>query len=207
MVAGEPYDPADPELVAERERCRAVLRRFDAASTEAEGMEILRGLLGGVGDGAVVVGPLRCDYGWNVTLGDRAFLNCDVVILDCAPGDGRRRRAHRPAGAADRRRPPARSPRARRRHRVRGAGEHRAERLDRRRSDRPSRGSPSGATASSEPGASSPATCRRRRRGREPVPDPARALSRSAGVASNDAPPPSTRSPPCPSIRSTPRSS
>jgi maltose O-acetyltransferase len=48
-------------------------------------MEILRGLLGAVGSGAMVIGPLRCDYGWNVTLGDRAFLNYDVVILDCAP--------------------------------------------------------------------------------------------------------------------------
>ena len=82
---GVPYDPADPELVAERERCRAVLQRFDAAATEAEGMEILRGLLGASATDALVVGPLRCDYGWNVTLGDRAFLNCDVVILDCAP--------------------------------------------------------------------------------------------------------------------------
>ncbi len=91
MVAGEPYDPADPELVAERGHCRAALRRFDAASSEAEGMDILRGLLSGVGEGTVVVGPLRCDYGWNLTLGDRVFLNCDVVVLDCAPvtiGDG-----------------------------------------------------------------------------------------------------------------------
>ncbi len=85
MVAGLPYDPADPELVSERERCRAVLRRFEAAAGEADGMEILRGLLGGVGQDAVVIPPLRCDYGWNTTLGDRVFLNCDVVILDCAP--------------------------------------------------------------------------------------------------------------------------
>lgn len=85
MVAGLPYDPADPELVAERARCRSVLQRFEHAASEAEGMEILRGLLGQVGAGAMVIGPLRCDYGWNVTLGERAFLNYDVVILDCAP--------------------------------------------------------------------------------------------------------------------------
>jgi maltose O-acetyltransferase len=85
MVAGLPYDPTDPELVAERTRCRAVLQQFERAASEDDGMEILRGLLRAVGTDAMVIGPLRCDYGWNVTLGDRAFLNYDVVILDCAP--------------------------------------------------------------------------------------------------------------------------
>jgi len=84
MVAGLPYDPADPELVAERARCRGMLQRFERAASEAQGMEILRGLLRRVGTDAMVIGPLRCDYGWNVTLGGRAFLNCDVLILDCA---------------------------------------------------------------------------------------------------------------------------
>jgi len=85
MVAGLPYDPIDPELVAERARCRAVLRQFADAPSEGAGMDVLRGLLGDVGPDAMVIGPLRCDYGWNVTLGERAFLNYDVVILDCAP--------------------------------------------------------------------------------------------------------------------------
>ena len=48
-------------------------------------MEVLRGLLGHVGADALIVAPLRCDYGWNISMGDRAFLNFDVVILDCAP--------------------------------------------------------------------------------------------------------------------------
>ena len=48
-------------------------------------MEVLRGLFAHVGGDAQVVAGLRCDYGWNIRLGDRAFLNCDVVILDCAP--------------------------------------------------------------------------------------------------------------------------
>jgi maltose O-acetyltransferase len=85
MIAGLPYDPIDPELVAERAHCRSVLRQFERAATEDEGMLVLRALLGEVGPDAMVIAPLRCDYGWNVTLGERAFLNCDVVILDCAP--------------------------------------------------------------------------------------------------------------------------
>lgn len=85
MVAGEPYDTLDPELVAERARCQAELRRFNAATSEQDGMDVLRGLLAHVGTDALVVGPLFCDYGWNITLGDRAFVNFDAVILDCAP--------------------------------------------------------------------------------------------------------------------------
>ena len=38
-----------------------------------------------VGDGAWIEPPFQCDYGWNITLGDRVFLNFNCVILDCAP--------------------------------------------------------------------------------------------------------------------------
>ncbi len=42
-------------------------------------------------DSAFIEPPFYCDYGWNISLGDRAFLNFDCVVLDCAPvviGDG-----------------------------------------------------------------------------------------------------------------------
>jgi maltose O-acetyltransferase len=52
---------------------------------------LLAELLASVGDGAWIEPPFYCDYGWNLSLGARAFFNFDCVVLDCAPvvvGDG-----------------------------------------------------------------------------------------------------------------------
>ncbi len=87
MLAGELYNAGDPELVAQRQRCTLLCERFNATSaTEREaGREILRELLGAFGDESTVMPPFRCDYGYNIAIGDRSFLNYGTVILDVAP--------------------------------------------------------------------------------------------------------------------------
>jgi maltose O-acetyltransferase len=81
MLAGELYRPDDPELVDARARARKLLDAFNAVPSA----ERLAGLVGHAGEGCEVVAPLICDYGWNISLGERAFLNAGAVILDCAP--------------------------------------------------------------------------------------------------------------------------
>ena len=85
MLAGELYSPIDLELVAERRRCEGILRSFNAEPDEERRMSLLRSILGSVGPDAVVMPPLACDYGYNVSLGAQAFINYNGVILDCAP--------------------------------------------------------------------------------------------------------------------------
>jgi maltose O-acetyltransferase len=87
MVAGEPYLASDPELVRERARARRLAGRYNATEQEdGEGRRaLLDELLGQVGEGAWIEPPFHCDYGWNVTLGERAFLNFGCIVLDCAP--------------------------------------------------------------------------------------------------------------------------
>ena len=86
MLSGEPYRGGDPELTAERARCQAVLAQVNALPADRERrMALLRDLLGSVGDGADVEAPFRCDYGWNIALGEGTFVNYGCVILDCAP--------------------------------------------------------------------------------------------------------------------------
>ena len=81
MLAGELYDATDAELVAERERARELLQRFDHERNQA----VLGTLFGRLGQGAAVEAPFHCDYGWNIALGDRVYLNAFCVLLDCAP--------------------------------------------------------------------------------------------------------------------------
>ena len=87
MLAGDLYDPDDPELHADNRTARAWMARYNAAATEtpATRRELLRERFASVGDGTVVRPPFHCDYGLHISLGAHVFLNFGCVILDCAP--------------------------------------------------------------------------------------------------------------------------
>ena len=87
MIAGQLYRCADAELVAARMHARRVMRAYKASdpAAEVERRALLAGLFAQFGEGAVLEPPFHCDYGWNISLGDGAYVNVDCVILDCAP--------------------------------------------------------------------------------------------------------------------------
>ena len=84
MLAGELYNAADPELQADLAATRRWLARYNGAlaASPAERRELLTERLGFVGEGAVIRPPFHCDYGFNISLGARVFLNFNCVILD-----------------------------------------------------------------------------------------------------------------------------
>ncbi len=85
MLAGELYLASDPELSAEHKRACHLLHTYNQ-TTEAEQAtrhEILRSLLGEVGEKPQIVPPFHCDYGSHIILGDRFYMNYGGVILDC----------------------------------------------------------------------------------------------------------------------------
>ena len=86
MLAGEQYRSADPELVAARQRAAGLLARYNRTepADEAGRAALLGELLGAGGEGAVVMPLFACDYGTNIRLGQRAFINYNCVFLDCA---------------------------------------------------------------------------------------------------------------------------
>ncbi len=85
--AGMWYDATDDELAAERQR--ACQTAFDFNQTppadEKRGAQLLRELLGHVGEGVEVLAPLQVDYGCNVSIGDGSFVNHGAYLMDCAP--------------------------------------------------------------------------------------------------------------------------
>ena len=87
MTAGEPYRGDHPALVADREQAYLLTHELNTLPTgeDAARREVLARLLGTLGDGASVVPPLRVDYGYNVHLGARSFVNFDAIMLDVAP--------------------------------------------------------------------------------------------------------------------------
>ena len=83
MLAGERYNCLDPGLEVERQRARALLRRYNRAEAEPERQAILRQLLGQIGQNSIVEPPFYCSYGQNICLGDQVYLNVSCTILDC----------------------------------------------------------------------------------------------------------------------------
>lgn len=81
---GELYDPTDPTLVEERTRARELTRRYNR-TTERETetrRRLLEELFGSVGDDAHMNPPFRCDYGYNLHVGESFYANFDCVVLD-----------------------------------------------------------------------------------------------------------------------------
>ena len=84
MLAGELYDPMDPELVAARVRARDLCQALNATreSEEEERRRILTELFGSGGGQVWMQPPFYCDYGSNIHLGQRVFFNFNCVVLD-----------------------------------------------------------------------------------------------------------------------------
>jgi maltose O-acetyltransferase len=84
MLAGEMYRPGDAEIAADQAATKAWLVRYNAALAlpVSERHALLSERFAHVGRGAVIRPPFFCDYGYNIRLGDGAFLNFNCVILD-----------------------------------------------------------------------------------------------------------------------------
>jgi len=87
MLAGELYDPMNPELVAARARARDLCQDLNATreAEQEKRREILHQLFGAGGDSVWMQPPFFCDYGSNITLGERVFFNFNCVVLDVCP--------------------------------------------------------------------------------------------------------------------------
>jgi maltose O-acetyltransferase len=76
LLAGELYDPLDPELVQARDRARDLCQNLNA--TREKGQEarrrVLIELFGQGGEPVWMQPPFFCDYGSNTLLSERASL-------------------------------------------------------------------------------------------------------------------------------------
>ena len=84
MLAGELYDPLDPELARARSRARDLCQDLNATreAWQGERRRILRELFGAGGEDVWLQPPFFCDYGSNIVLGTKCFFNFNCVVLD-----------------------------------------------------------------------------------------------------------------------------
>jgi len=86
MLVGELYNPLDPQLCWERDRCRDLCLLLNATreNQKEERRRLLAELFGKETD-AWIQPPFFCDYGTNISLGTKVFFNFNCVVLDVAP--------------------------------------------------------------------------------------------------------------------------
>ncbi|MFF9622216.1 maltose acetyltransferase domain-containing protein [Streptomyces griseosporeus] len=86
MLAGDLYIADDPEIVRRQQRAARLAAAYQAAYAEDfdAARPLLAELLGGLGEEAHVRPPLYVDYGGNITVGARTFVNYGLTALDVA---------------------------------------------------------------------------------------------------------------------------
>jgi maltose O-acetyltransferase len=86
MLAGDLYIADDPEIARRQQQAVRLATRYQAAYAEDAdaARPLLAELLGSLEDEAHVRPPLYVDYGSNITVGARTFVNYNLTALDVA---------------------------------------------------------------------------------------------------------------------------
>ncbi|RTE11233.1 maltose acetyltransferase domain-containing protein [Paenibacillus whitsoniae] len=84
MLSGELYQAGDAELVNDRLRARSLTRQYNQTleTDDKRRKEILLELLGSTGTNFYIEPTFRCDYGYNIHVGENFYANFDCIFLD-----------------------------------------------------------------------------------------------------------------------------
>ncbi len=84
MLNGELYNAADTELAKERLNARRLTRLYNQTlETEIDKRtELLKQLFGSTGTNLYIEPTFRCDYGYNIHIGNNFYANFDCIFLD-----------------------------------------------------------------------------------------------------------------------------
>ncbi len=87
MIAGEYYLSSDPTLIKDRRRAKNILHRLNVIEYRItkKARDLIRELLPNAGKNCYIEPPFHCDYGYNISCGDKVYFNTNCVLLDCAP--------------------------------------------------------------------------------------------------------------------------
>lgn len=84
MLRGELYNAADPALANERRQARLLLKQLNDSRDDQQELrqQILKALIPTQRAGLWIEPPFYCDYGSNISAGDKVFFNFNCIILD-----------------------------------------------------------------------------------------------------------------------------
>jgi len=86
MLSGKPYKAFGEELLAERQHAKEQIFMFNSLRPGQieERNELIKKLLGKTKEKFFIEPPFRCDYGYNIEIGENFYSNYNLIIIDCA---------------------------------------------------------------------------------------------------------------------------
>ncbi|GGH24418.1 sugar O-acetyltransferase [Sphingobacterium alkalisoli] len=87
MIAGEAYFANDKTLSEDRLLAQTLCFRFnqlEPRQVKAK-KQVIRDLFGKTEKMFYIEPPFRCDYGYNIEIGENFYANYNLTVLDCAP--------------------------------------------------------------------------------------------------------------------------
>lgn len=86
MLSGKPYKSFGEQLLGERQLAKELIFDFNnSRPVETDKRrEIIKILFGKTGKKFFIEPPFRCDYGYNIEIGENFYANYNCIILDCA---------------------------------------------------------------------------------------------------------------------------
>ena len=84
MLSGQLYDASDEQLTRERHECRLLFQQINSLpeSEKFTRDKLFYRLFGEAGAELYIEPPFFCDYGYNISVGDKVFMNFNCCILD-----------------------------------------------------------------------------------------------------------------------------
>jgi maltose O-acetyltransferase len=84
MLAGQLYDPGDAELTKDRRHAQKTCQGYNKITEDyrIQRSQILKEFLGSTGNHLTIEPSFKCDYGYNIHVGENFYANYDVIILD-----------------------------------------------------------------------------------------------------------------------------
>ncbi|MFC3122213.1 sugar O-acetyltransferase [Agaribacter flavus] len=84
-LKGELFNTSDPEILDIIHNARAMTREYNSLSSRDSSakQEILKALLGRVGENVNIDTPFYCDYGKHTFVGNNVIININCTFVDC----------------------------------------------------------------------------------------------------------------------------
>ncbi|MGL4677399.1 MAG: sugar O-acetyltransferase [Brevinema sp.] len=87
MIQGQLYNSGDPELVSDRFKAQTLCWKYNQLSPSEQGQKdkLIKQLFGSIKTTFYIEPNFRCDYGYNISIGENFYMNYDCVFLDICP--------------------------------------------------------------------------------------------------------------------------
>lgn len=84
MLNGEIFDDSDTEITSARANALQLMVKINHCDEFGQSQQLIRQLFKKIGETSVVKPPFHCEFGKQISIGEKSFINMGVTMLDGA---------------------------------------------------------------------------------------------------------------------------